>query len=160
MTFIRFWNHNGHGYGLNITRSNWNDANNYALSKGGYLVEINSTGENSFIEEITQDGLTGLADDPFDYADRSLRYLYQESVSIDGGGGSYVWTGGTDAETEGQWMWANSRSPISTNNSLWGSGAGITEPDNAGSGQNYLGIATSYWPIEVSNSEYIGESGE
>ena len=63
MTFIRFWNFNGHGYGLNVTRSNWSAAQSYALEQGGYLVEIDSAAENSFLESITSDGLTGLADD-------------------------------------------------------------------------------------------------
>ena len=162
MAFIRFWNYNGHGYGLNVTLSNWADAQSYARSKGGYLVEINSANENNFVDEILSDGLTGLDDpnrsDPFDYADRSLEYVHENSVSKDGGGSYYVWTGGTDSENEGQWIWANSRSPISLSNPLWGSGRGVTEPDNSGSGQDYLGFGLHKWPLNA--DEPIGQPGE
>ena len=104
VTFIRFWNFNGHGYGLNVSRSDWSTAQSYALEQGGYLVEIDSAAENSFLESITLDGLTGLADDVgegFVYADTSLEYTPSKSISSDGGGAAYLWTGGTDAANEG-----------------------------------------------------------
>ena len=163
VTFIRFWNFNGHGYGLNVSRSDWSTAQSYALEQGGYLVEIDSAAENSFLESITLDGLTGLADDVgegFVYADTSLEYTPSKSISFDGGGAAYLWTGGTDAANEGQWIWSNSKKSISLTNPLWGSGAGITEPDNFGGGQNYLGFAHEAWPIDANPDDEIGQSGQ
>ena len=125
------------------------------------MVEIDSVAENSFLKSIASDGLTGLADDAregFVYADTSLEYIPSQSISLDGGGAAYLWTGGTDAANESEWIWSNSKKSISLSNPLWGSGAGITEPDNSGGGQNYLGFAVESWPHESDNP--IGESGE
>ena len=161
MAFIRFYNHDGHGYGLHVKPQTQADAHAMAKDSGGYLVEINDSAENNFIKGILNKDLTNLDRDlTFDYADKTLTYDRTLSVAPDGGGAGYVWTGGTDADSEGTWMWRNSRIPISMNSTEWGSGNGTQEPDNSGGVQNYLGFALQSWPQPLNAGTKIGDYGE
>ena len=85
------------------------------------MVEIDDVEENPFIDEITKDRLTGLEDDPFDYAHGFLSYIPNNSKVHDGGGADYIWTGGTDDESEGLWKWTNSVATVKINNPFMGS---------------------------------------
>ena len=115
MSFIRFWNFNGHGYGLYVNNLNWATARSSALSSGGYLAEVNDVSENDFIKSILNDELNSLSSDSlFDYQDISLTFLREDTVASDGGGAAYVWLGGTDESYEGSWIWDKSNQSIST----------------------------------------------
>lgn len=161
MAFIRFYNHNGHGYGLYVSPKNQADAHAIAKDNGGYLVEINDNAENDFLKKILVDDLKNLDRDlTFDYADKTLTYQRTLSTAPDGGGSAYIWTGGTDNDSEGTWIWRNSRKPISISSPQWGSGAGVQEPDNSGGTQNYLGFALESWPLGAPAGARIGNYGE
>ena len=161
MAFIRFYNFNDHGYGLYVAPLPAGLAHLKAKDSGGYLVEINDSAENDFIKGILNKDLTNLDRDlEFDYADKTLTFDREFSIAPDGGGGSYIWTGGTDFESEGTWLWRNSRRPIPMDRPEWGSGAGITEPDNSGGIQHHLGFGLSSWPAGAAPGEVIGFYGE
>ena len=158
MGIIRYWNYNGHGYGLVAKDYTWDEAKAYANSKNGYLVEINDYGENNFLKSILVDGLTNIDRDlNFDYQDKTLEYVPDKYKAIDGGDAPYAWTGGNDKDLEGTWLWYESNKPISLDAPEWGSGAGVQEPDNTGGNQNYLGFALGKWPAA---GDTIGTYGE
>ena len=80
------------------------------------------------------------------------------TVAPDGGGASYVWIGGNDLATEGNWIWDGDNdgtgpqfwmgdlngSPVGGLYNNWG-----MEPDDFGSGQDALGLALTDWPLGV-----------
>jgi len=161
MPFIRYWNHNGHGYGLDVSNMTWGQARDSAVNAGGYLAEINDASENEFIKTILVDPLSGLAEDfSFNYPDRSLSFLYSNTVAPDGGGAAYVWIGGTDAGNEGNWTWDNSKTPISTSRAEWGSGILGSEPDNNNGTQHHLGFGLEDWPAGRYGDPGFGEFGQ
>ena len=160
MSFIRFWNFNGHGYGLFVNNLNWANARSSALSSGGYLAEVNDVGENNFIKTILNDELSSLSSDSsFDYKDTSLTFLYEDTVAPDGGGAAYVWLGGTDESIEGSWIWDKSGQAISTGRDEWGSGTLGSEPDNFNGNQDHLAFGLENWPAGSSPAGF-GEYGQ
>ena len=69
---------------------NWTNASACAVQRGGYLVQINSQGEQDTVYATIM-GAAG---------------VNNTYVSVtDGGGIAYVWIGATDRQTEGTWLW-------------------------------------------------------
>lgn len=160
MAFIRFYNYNGHGYGLYVKPETHDAAHAMAKDSGGYLVEINDSNENDFIKEILSKDLKNLDRDlTFDYADKTLTFDRALSTAPDGGGAGYIWTGGSDAQSEGTWIWRNSRKPISMSSPEWGAGNGVQEPDG-GLVQNALGFGLTSWPQPLNAATKIGDYGQ
>lgn len=141
----------------------WADAAACAVERGGYLVEINSSAEQSAIyNEITTN------------ANISPTY-----VTINNGGGiAYIWMGATDQDAEGTWLWDgnddgnginfwtgegsngnNNGTVVGSNYVNWGgtNQGTANEPDNYGSGQNHAAIALAGWPA---GTTMLGEAGE
>lgn len=125
-----------------IIRENktWADAAACAVARGGKLAEIGSQEEQDAI--FTQANAAGI-----DIAN---------TVAGDGDA-SYLWIGGNDLATEGNWGWDGNNDediapfwigdyngdPVGTMYNNWGD-----EPDDAG-GQDGLGLALSAWPLGV-----------
>jgi len=136
------FSYNGSNYELIRENLTWQDASACAVSRGGYLVEIDDVAENTaiFDELMTNGGIT-----------------VNNTVAPDGGGGSYVWLGGNDLATEGNWIWdgdntgttaqfwqgTSSGNPVGGLYNNWGN-----EPDDFG-GQDGLGISLNGWPLGV-----------
>ena len=145
---IYSFSYNGKEYDLMKLKMTWVDAVSYAVSRGGYLAEINDKNENKAI---------------FDELVDNASITLSLTKSGDGGGASYVWIGGNDIETEGTWVWNGNNDEA--NSQFWlGDYSGTSvdglysnwgdEPDNwgTGDGQDALGFALTDWPY--------GEAGQ
>ena len=134
--------HGGHTYKLVESSASWNAAAAAAetMSLGGttgYLARIDSSAENSAI-------LTAVS------AHLSPAQL-ANTIPSDGSETAFVWLGGSDAASEGQWAWTNSGdlfwqgdfngSPIAERYTNWG-----VQPDNAGGVENALAMGLADWP--------------
>ncbi len=149
---IYSFTYNGKNYEVVKEVKNWTNASACAVARGGYLVEINSLGEqNAVYNAITVGaGVTST------YA----------SVA-DGGGAAYVWMGGTDRHVEGTWLWdgnydnvgtnfwigqgtagAGGGTPVNSSYVNWGgtSMGGAAEPDDYLGIQDCGAIALGTWP--------------
>ena len=62
----------------------------------------------------------------------SVHSAAQNALLLTAAAGNRVWIGGTDAASEGAWVWSPSNTPLSYTN--WGAPA----PDNWGGGQDCL----------------------
>jgi len=158
----------GHNYEIVKELKSWTDAAACAVERGGYLLRIDNSSENAQImTSITAAGISA---------------TYHPVA--DGGGASYIWTGGTDKNTEGTWLWDGDNNNAGTNFYTgqgtagigggaavggafinWGCSSGICEPDNYFylHDQDALGFALSAWPygvasqwndIDISNNLY------
>jgi len=76
-------NFNGHTYELSEQKKNWNMAKRDAKKRDGYLVVINSSDEQKFLEKILEEAKT--------------RENFCEPV----------WIGFSDERKEGNWKWVN-----------------------------------------------------
>ncbi|TXI03102.1 MAG: C-type lectin domain-containing protein, partial [Pseudorhodobacter sp.] len=119
----------GHTYEINIRALNWSDANLMARDNGGYLAKITSATENAAI---------------FNLAKAYFNASSTQYIAPDGGGGAYVWIGGTDSVREGTWRWSDGSALSGYAN--WGAGNGVTEPDNFNGIQDHLGLSLNGWP--------------
>ncbi len=132
---IYVFNYDGHSYEVVRENRTWIDALNCAVERGGYLVEINDVAEqNTIFNELT-----------------SNANIIADNTQNEFGTAS-VWLGGTDAGTEGNWVWDGnadgigipfwsgnfSGSPIGGQYTNWGTNP--PEPDNAVGGQDHLTI--------------------
>ena len=124
------WIFQGSTYELHKTPKSFNEAAQAAEIAGSYLAEINSEEENN---AIFQQVLPLISTEEF-----------ASTTSRDGGGAAYVWIGGSDQDSEGNWQWINSRRTIPLTRSEWGSGALGSEPDG-GTSQNGLGLGLENW---------------
>ena len=116
-------------------RKTQEEAQAHAESLGGHLAVINSVAEVDFVYSMVRDAsLTGLG------------------IATDGGGVSYVWLGGDDAASEGEWVWVNGEPFQYTN---WGQ----AEPDNY-FGQDGLAMGLQNWPDGSSGSAAYGLARE
>ncbi len=133
--------HNGKNYEIVKDNQNWVDAAAFAVSRGGFLAEINDINEQNAV---------------FDKLKTTI--VASNTVAPDGGGASYVWIGGNDMDTEGKWMWDGNNDQVG--NQFWSgtqSGTSVdnrfnnwgNEPDDFGSGQDALGLAITDWPLGV-----------
>jgi hypothetical protein len=136
----------GNTYGLYKEPKTWGEAEQFARSLGAYIVKIDSESENREVFAAVS------------------RNISQPEIGAykapDGGRASYVWLGASDAQTEGAWKWAKDGSALSTTRSEWGSGGGITEPDNSNN-QDYLAMALESWPSASLGTGFtIGTAGK
>lgn len=132
----------------------WTTAAACASQRGGYLVEINSQAEQTLV-------YNGII---------SSSVANNYSPVGDGGGASYMWIGGNDKVTEGDWFWDGNNDLVGTkfwtgqgaagaNNGSafggafvnWGgkSTTTIKEPDNFNSNQDAAAIALMQWPYGI-----------
>ena len=126
--------HNGHSYEVVKENKTWTVASACAVSSGGYLAEIGDTAEqNAIFNELTNNA--GIIN----------------SRTQNQFGTASVWLGGSDAGTEGNWIWDGNNDGIGPQ--FWSGGPngspvgglytnwGISpkEPDNSG-GQDHLTI--------------------
>jgi len=126
--------HNGHSYEVVKESKPWTDASACAVSRNGYLAEINDAAEqNAVFNELTNNAgiITSNTQNQF--------------------GTASIWLGGSDAGTEGNWIWDGDNDGIGPQ--FWSGGPGGTpvgglyanwgispaEPDNSG-GQDHLTI--------------------
>lgn len=143
---IHTFTYNGKTYEIIKENQTWVAASSCAVERGGILVEINNIGEQNAI---------------FYELNNNASIVTSNTIAPDGGGGSYVWIGGNDINTEGNWIWDGDNDNVgdqfwlgtSTGNPIaglynnWGSSNFGTEPDNFGSGQDGLGLAITDWPL-------------
>ncbi|MBT5717200.1 MAG: hypothetical protein HOI70_09815, partial [Opitutae bacterium] len=139
-------------------RMTWRDAAEIAALRGGKLVEINGTAENTLV----MNGLdaAGIVND--------------NTIAPDGGGGAYLWIGGNDFATEGNWTWdgknegngtqfwdGNTTNGIGVVGGLfnnWGFGFILqSEPDDFNGMQDALAISNNGWSNGV---EILGFRGQ
>lgn len=132
---------NGVFYEIVKEKLNWTDAAACALHRGGFLAEINSKTEQ---------------DSVFFYVNKA-GIIAANTVAPDGGAASYLWLGGNDIATEGDWIWDGDNSgsfvqfwkgnflggPVGGSYFNWGN-----EPDNWND-QDALGLAFTKWPLGV-----------
>lgn len=159
---IYSFTHNGKNYELVKEKKSWTDAAACAVSRGGYLVQIDDSSEQAaMVSAISASGV-------------STTY---NPVS-DGGGTSYIWIGATDKVTEGSWLWdgnndstgikfwsgegaagQNNGAILSGRYINWGGKASgtINEPDNFGGLQDAAALALAGWPA---GSGALGAAGE
>ena len=134
----------GHAYEVISTPMSWMAADEFAKSKGGALVKIDSFQENFFIENLMSS---------------------VETSASDGGGSNYFWLGANDISQEGDWTWSNGGklNEVSVSGRpLWGNGqghgAGYSEPDNFNGMQDCLAMGVTGWP--KSNPGFYGAAGQ
>lgn len=136
---IRSFEFNGSSYEIVLENRNWQNAAACALSRGGKLVEINSQEEQDAVfQEIN-----------------NVFFDHANTVAPDGGGASYMWLGGNDSSSEGNWVWngdndsqsspfwtgTSNGTPVNGSYENWGN-----EPDNWNN-QDGLAIAITNWPL-------------
>lgn len=135
---------NGIAYEIIKVNMTWTAAAACAVQRGGKLAEILSKQQN---------------DSLFYYAKNKAGITLSLTVANDGGPASYVWIGGNDIQTEGNWIWDGdgnltgpqfwqgdylNGNPVGGYYNAWGSVNG-GEPDNY-INQDGLGLALSSWP--------------
>ena len=145
--------HGGHTYQLVESPTSWNAAVAAAetMSLGGtkgYLARIDSGAENSAIVATVSAHLSAAQ--------------LAKTIPNDGSDAAFVWLGGSDAASEGQWIWSNNGdrfwqgdfngSPIAGRYNNWG-----VQPDNAGGAENALAIGLADWPEPFYD---LGETGQ
>ena len=120
----------GHTYLIVNEPTTWTNASTVAKNSLGYLVIVNSEQENQFI-----------------YTNLLARGI--ATTAPDGGGAKYTWLGGSDAATEGTWLWVNTTN-MNSGYTKWGHGAWGNEPDDypleSPSSQNNLAMGLEGWP--------------
>lgn len=152
---IYSFTYNGKSYEVVKEMKNWTAAAACAVSRGGYLVEINSQAEQDSVYDAIVNGA-------------SVTSNY--TTVNDGGGIAYVWIGATDKNVEGTWLWDgnddNSGQNFWTGEGSAGSGTGAAigglynnwggstngsanEPDDFLNNQDGGGIALSNWPFGI-----------
>lgn len=161
-----YFYHQGHSYQIVKQKKTWTEAAADAAAKGGYLVEIESSAEQSAIwQAILKKGI-------------SPTY----TKVADGGGIGYIWIGAGDRWVgEGNWIWNganqsgtfalfwygdNTGVAVGGSYTNWGgtSKAKLNEPDNytdsslSPNGQNVAAIGLTSWPD--GSSSPLGIAGE
>ncbi|KAL3841964.1 hypothetical protein ACJMK2_020040 [Sinanodonta woodiana] len=125
--------HGSSCYHVSHDMEDWADADYMCHKMGGYLAEINTAFEGNFLEN---------------------------QVKLFNFPQGYTWIGATDIPIEGEWIWANSNSQLSSQSySNWLPG----DPNNVGGNQNCLSIGnTGLWADEncASIYHYICEKDE
>ncbi|KXH85546.1 hypothetical protein AU378_07310 [Chryseobacterium kwangjuense] len=123
-----------------------------AVQRGGFLLEINGSAEQNFVMTALQSTAAGIN--------------VSNTTAPDGGGGSYVWTGGKKNNAN-QWLWDGNNESNGT--FFWTGGSQMTggqalsnaytnwgtvpggppvgaEPDNFQGVQDILALALTSWP--------------
>ncbi|MNJ88914.1 hypothetical protein D3C87_64730 [compost metagenome] len=136
---VRNFEFNGSGYEVVLEKRSWQNAAACAASRGGKLIEINSQQEQDAVfDEI------------------NMMFIEPDStIAPDGGGASYLWIGGNDFSSEGNWVWngdndaqaspfwtgTSNGTPVNGSYENWGN-----EPDNWNN-QDGLALAITNWPL-------------
>ncbi len=145
-TNIYSFTYNGNTYEIVKENQSWTNASSCAVERGGFLAEINDISEQNAI---------------FSELNTNASIVVSNTIAPDGGGASYVWIGGNDLNTEGNWLWDGdndnigeqfwlgnfSGSSIGGLYTNWGSSGYGSEPDDYGAGQDGLGLAITDWPL-------------
>ncbi|MFT5823000.1 MAG: hypothetical protein ACI8ZM_004259 [Crocinitomix sp.] len=132
----------GKTYELIKENKNWPDAAECAVERGGALVRIDSEEENTALFNAIS----------------TFDVIPAETSAPDGGGGSYLWLGGTDRAEEGVWIWdindddigdqfwegAVDGTPVGGLYNNWGD-----EPDDFGGQQDGAAMSVNGWPLGV-----------
>lgn len=138
---IYSFTYNNKTYEIVKETKNWQQAAACAAERGGYLAEINDSAENSAL---------------FNQLSNNAGINISSTTASDGGGASYVWIGGNDIFTEGNWIWDGDNN--GTGNQFWqgdANGSAVNglynkwgnEPDNFNGNQDGLGLALTEWPL-------------
>ena len=145
--------HGGHTYQLVTSPTTWHQASAAAeaLTLGGntgYLARIDSASEN---EAILTAVSTHLSPEQF-----------AETIPDDGSEAAFVWLGGSDQDSEGQWVWTNNGDPfwqgdfngaaVGGRYANWG-----VQPDNAGGAEDALAMGLADWPEPFYD---LGDTGQ
>lgn len=131
----------GKTYELIKENKSWSDAAACAVERGGTLARVDTEEENTALFESIA----------------IYDVVPSETVAPDGGGGSYIWLGGTDRAEESTWIW--DVNDDDTGDQFWEGDADGTpigglynnwgdEPDDFG-GQDAIGMSVNGWPLGV-----------
>ena len=140
---------NGKNYEIIKELKNWTSASACAVERGGHLVHIESSDENSaMMQAVSAAGI-------------SSTY----TTVWDGGGIAYLWIGATDKTLEGTWIWdgdnnntglnfwigqgtagSGGGSAVGNAYNNWGTSSWGSEPDDFENNQDGAGIALGSWP--------------
>jgi len=134
--------HDGHTYKLIESTATWEQAKNFAekMTLGGhsgYLARIDSAAENKAIFEIVSGRLSSKQRDA--------------TTPNDGSGTAFIWLGGSDAASEGDWRWLNNGDPFWLGDFNGSSVGGRyhnwgVQPDNATGSEDALAMGLGDWP--------------
>ena len=134
--------HEGHTYKLIESTATWEQANTTAekMTLGGlsgYLARIDSAAENAAIFEVLSARLSSKQ--------------REDTTPDDGSGSAFIWLGGSDAASEGDWRWVNNGdrfwagdfngSSVGGRYHNWG-----VQPDDANGNENALAMGLGGWP--------------
>ena len=135
----------GKRYELIRETKTWKQAAEIARAKGAHLAKINSVQEQNGVWQKL----------------RALGAMAKSNIATDGGGAYYVWLGGNDIKSEGDWIWDGDDlnggikfwngngygRRVGDQYSNWGSSAHGKEPDNYLGNQDGVAIALTNWPL-------------
>ena len=134
--------HDGHTYKLIESTATWEQANNVAekMTLGGhsgYLARIDSAAENRAIFDIVSGRLSSEQRDA--------------TTPNDGSGTAFIWLGGSDAASEGDWRWLNNGDPFWLGDFNGSSVGGRyhnwgVQPDDATGNEDALAMGLGDWP--------------
>ena len=134
--------HDGHTYKLIESTATWEQANNVAekMTLGGhsgYLARIDSAAENRAIFDIVSGRLSSEQRDA--------------TTPNDGSGTAFIWLGGSDAASEGDWRWLNNGDPFWLGDFNGSSVGGRyhnwgVQPDDATGSEDALAMGLGDWP--------------
>ena len=134
--------HDGHTYKLIESTSTWEQAKNVAekMTLGGhsgYLARIDSAAENKAIFKIVSGRLSSKQRDA--------------TTPNDGSGTAFIWLGGSDAASEGDWRWLNNGDPFWLGDFNGSSVGGRyhnwgVQPDDATGSEDALAMGLGDWP--------------
>lgn len=134
--------HDGHTYKLIESTATWEQAKNVAekMTLGGhsgYLVRIDSAAENKAIFEIVSGRLSSKQRDA--------------TTPNDGSGTAFIWLGGSDAASEGDWRWLDNGDPFWLGDFNGSSVGGRyhnwgVQPDDATGSEDALAMGLGDWP--------------
>ena len=138
---IYTFNYNSKTYEVVKENKSWVDAASCAVERGGIFTEINDLAEQNAI---------------FDALDNNANITTNNTLAADGGGGAYVWIGGNDIATEGNWVWDGNNDGTSTQfwdgdssgntvGGLWSNWPSGFEPDNFNNNQDGLALSLTNW---------------
>ena len=133
---------NGHTYKIISEPANWEDASSaaaemYLGDKQGYLARIDSARENAAILEAVMANLT----------DAQLA----ASLAQDGSETPFIWLGGSDKDSEGQWVWSDNGDQFWQGDFNGSAVGGLftnwgVQPDSATGEEDALAMGLSDWP--------------
>lgn len=127
----------------------WTQARAFAQKMKGDLVVIDSPSENEFIQQNALKAFESFI----------AKYTGPQFPRNDGGSAAYLWLGGSDAAKEGDWRWVDGR-PIALRGGSQYQNWGSVEPDDYGTGQDYLAMALMTYPNPALGFNKIGVVGQ